>query len=93
MRITSFHAANFMVGLEHDGREIVLAVPFDAFKYTELMARAYREHGVTLPYLSQYDFGEMLQRFVADAVAEGVDLGPISRVHRIVTGDDEPQKH
>ena len=77
----------------HDGRQFTITVPFDAFQYVEIMARAYHEHGVTLPYLSQYEFGEMLQRFVADAIADGADLGPISRANRIITGDDEPQKH
>jgi hypothetical protein len=68
-------------------------VPFDAFSYVEIMARAYREHGVTLPYLSQSQWGEALQQFIAGAIAEGADIGPISRINRIVTGDDEPRKH
>src|SRR6516225_3147968 len=90
MRITNFHSADYVVGLEHDGRQFTINVPFDAFSYVEIMARAYREHGVTLPYLSQSEWGELLQQFIAAVIADGEDIGPISRINRIVTEREEP---
>ena len=51
MRITNFHSADYVIGLEHDGRQFTITVPFDAFQYVEIMAQVYREQGVTLPYL------------------------------------------
>jgi hypothetical protein len=93
MRITNFHTADYVIGLEHDGRQFTITVPFDAFQYVEIMTRTYREHGVMLPYLSQYEFGETLQRFIRDAIDRGEDIGPISRTNRIVTRREEPQKH
>ena len=51
MRVTKFYAADYVIGLEHDGRQFTITVPFDAFQYVEIMAQVYREQGVTLPYL------------------------------------------
>jgi len=93
MRITNFHSADYVIGLEHDGRQFTITVPFDAFSYVEIMARAYREHSVVLPFLTQPEWGEMLQRFIAGAIADGADIGPISRIKRVVTEDEEPRKH
>jgi hypothetical protein len=93
MRVTTFHSADYVIGLEHDGRQFTITVPFDAFQYVEIMAQAYRERGVTLPYLSQSEWSALLQRFIAGAIADGADIGPISRANRIVTGRDETQKH
>ena len=93
MRITGFAATTYTIGLQHDGREIVLIVPFDQFKFEHLQAVALEQHGVLLPAMTQQQWGEALQCFLRNAIDRGEDIAPLSTVNRIVTGREEPRKH
>ena len=94
MRLKRFYALTYAVAFEIDGKEHELVMPYDGALYSTIMERAEAECGVRLPFKTQDEWFAMLNKFIADAIEDGIDIGPISRTNRILTDrDPDPRRH
>lgn len=93
MKLTRFFAAVYTIGFEVDGRELAVTIPYDGANYAAIRAAVLLEHGVTLPEMTQEQFGNMLNLHIAAAIADGDGVGPVGRINRVITGRDGPQRH
>lgn len=93
MQLLRFYNITYAIVIEHDGREIEIVLPWDGCRYESIKCVAIEQHGVQLPAMTQRQWIETLERFIAQAIEDGADIGPLSRVNRIVTGRNEPQRH
>jgi hypothetical protein len=94
MRLTRFYALTYAIGIEVDGREYMLSLPYDGAAYEAIQAQAKAAYDLTLPDMSKEVWAKTLNSFIADAIENQIDIGPISRINRIVTDrDPDPRKH
>jgi len=93
MQLLRFHTSTYTIAIEHDGREIEIILPWDGCRYETIKRFALEQRGVTLPDMTQAQWGDVLQRFVSQAIADGADLGPLSRINRVITEREEPRRH
>ncbi len=93
MQLKRFYTTHFAIAIEHDGREIKMDLPWDGCGYDQINRVALEQYGVTLPPMSQAQWGETLERFIAQSIEDGADIGPLSRVNRVLTERGEPRRH
>jgi hypothetical protein len=89
-----FYALTYGIGFEVDGREYELALPYDGASYSAIKEQAQVAYGVTLPDMTNEQWFAALNKFITDAIEDGVDIGPIGRINRILTErDPDPKRH
>ncbi len=93
MQVKRFCTTHFAIAIEHDDREIEIVMPSNGCGYDQIKRIAFEQHGVTLPDMTQAQWGETLQRFISQPIEDGADLGPLSRVNRVITEREEPRRH
>ncbi len=87
MKITGFAVASYRLTFRIDCDEVDIVVPFDRFGYQDIQAEVFRAYRIVLPSMSQEEWADMLQAFVARALREGARLEPVATINRYATSE------